>query len=160
MPAYCEVALPVPLDRTFTYAVRPDQRPGRGTRVIAPFRNEKLIGVVMSVSDTAPENFEARAIEAVLDQDSGNSSDEAPLLSEALLSLAEWIAQYYLAPVGEVLRGMLPLGAEVRRTLYYRITDLGRDVLADSIDGSDGPPSLLQNGGARGRESRKAGKLS
>ena len=41
------------------------------------------------------------------------------------------MAQYYLAPLGEVLRGMLPLMAEVRRTVYYRITDLGRDVLAE-----------------------------
>ncbi len=61
--------------------------------------------------------------------------DDEPILSEHLLELAEWIAQYYLAPLGEVLRGMLPLMAEVRRTVYYQITDLGRDVYARSIDG-------------------------
>ncbi len=64
--------------------------------------------------------------------------DEEPLLSDHLLALAEWMAQYYLAPLGEVLRGMLPLMAEVRRTVYYRITDLGRDVLAGSLDGDSG----------------------
>ena len=127
MPAFCEVALPVPLDRTFTYAVRAGQQPQRGARVIAPFRNEKLIGVVAGLSDIAPTDFEAKPIEAVL--------DDEPLLSEHLLALAEWIAQYYLAPLGEVLRGMLPLMAEVRRTVYYRITDLGRDVLAATLDG-------------------------
>ena len=37
MPPYCEVALPVPLDRTFTYAVKQDQFPQRGARVIVPF---------------------------------------------------------------------------------------------------------------------------
>src|SRR5580658_6795438 len=132
MPAYCEVALPVPLDRTFTYAVQDGQHPRRGARVIAPFRNEKLIGVVTGLSDAAPSDFETRSIEAVL--------DDAPLLSDHLLALAEWIAEYYLAPLGEVLRGMLPLTAEVRRTVYYRITDLGRDVLAGSLDG-DGPNS-------------------
>jgi len=46
MPVCCEVALPVPLDRTFTYAVREGQAPLRGARVIAPFRNQNLIGVV------------------------------------------------------------------------------------------------------------------
>jgi primosomal protein N' (replication factor Y) len=127
MPAYCEVALPVPLDRVFTYAVREGQTPLRGARVIAPFRNEKLIGVVTGLSDKAPAGFEARYLEAVL--------DDEPLLSETLLKLGEWMAQYYLAPLGEVLRGMLPLMAEVRRTVYYRITDLGRDVLADSVEG-------------------------
>jgi primosomal protein N' (replication factor Y) len=126
MPAFCEVALPVPLDRTFTYKVREGQQPQRGSRVIAPFRNEKLIGVVAGLSDIAPTDFEAKPIEAVL--------DEEPLLSEHLLTLADWIAQYYLAPLGEVLRGMLPLMAEVRRTIYYRITDLGRDVLAATAD--------------------------
>src|SRR4051794_27817966 len=128
MPAYCEVALPVPLDRTFTYAMRDGQRPQRGTRVIAPFRQEKLIGIVTALTAVAPADFEVRYLEAVLDEDE-------PLLSEHLLSLGEWIAQYYLAPLGEVLRGMLPLMAEVRRVVYYRITDLGRDVLARSLDG-------------------------
>jgi primosomal protein N' (replication factor Y) len=127
MPAYCEVALPVPLDKPFTYAVREGQRPRRGARVIAPFRNEKLIGVVTGLSDVAPADFEVRYLEAVL--------DEEPLLSDSLLELAEWMAQYYLAPLGEVLRGMLPLMAEVRRTVYYRIADRGRDALAGSLDG-------------------------
>src|SRR5271166_6414388 len=127
MPAFCEVALPVPLDRTFTYEVREDQLPRRGARVVAPFRNEKLIGVVTAIDVEAPADLEIRFLEAVL--------DDEPLLSDNLLALAEWMAQYYLAPLGEVLRGMLPLMAEVRRTVYYRITDLGRDVLAGSMDG-------------------------
>jgi len=127
MPAFCEVALPVPLDRTFTYAVRDAWQPARGARVIVPFRNEKLIGVVTVADSVAPVDFEAKFLDAVL--------DEEPLLSDHLLSLAEWIAQYYLAPLGEVLRGMLPLMAEVRRTVLYRITDLGRDILARSLDG-------------------------
>ena len=108
MPAYCEVALPVPLDRTYTYAVREGQAPQRGARVIAPFRNEKLIGVVTALNAKAPAEVEVRFLEAVL--------DDEPLLSDRLLALAEWMAQYYLAPLGEVLRGMLPLMAEVRRT--------------------------------------------
>ncbi|HET7105134.1 MAG TPA: primosomal protein N' [Terracidiphilus sp.] len=136
--------MPVPLDRTFTYAAGEEQRPQRGARVIVPFRNEKLIGVVTGVSREPPADFEARAIDAVL--------DEEPLLNEHLLTLAEWIAQYYLAPLGEVLRGMLPLMAEVRRTIHYRITDLGRDLLASSHDGDSRVP--------RRTGSRQAGKLS
>jgi primosomal protein N' (replication factor Y) (superfamily II helicase) len=130
MPGYCEVALPVPLDRTFTYAVRTGEVPLRGARVIVPFRNEKLIGVVTGTDAQAPPEREVRFLEVVL--------DEEPLLSEPLLRLAEWIAEYYLAPLGEVLRAMLPLMAEVRRAVYYRITELGRDVLADAVDGDEG----------------------
>jgi primosomal protein N' (replication factor Y) (superfamily II helicase) len=134
MPDYCEVALPVPIDRTFTYSVRDGNAPMRGSRVIAPFRNEKLIGIVLSAGGTAPADYEVRPLEAVLDED-------VPLLGEDLLALAEWMANYYLAPIGEVLRGMLPLVAEVRRTVYYRITDLGRDILAKLADGE---PDLLR----------------
>ena len=104
------------------------QQPQRGARVIAPFRNEKLIGVVTAVDVAAPPaDVEVRYLEAVL--------DEEPLLSDHLLELAEWTAQYYLAPLGEVLRAMLPLTAEVQRTVYYRMTDLGRDVLAQGGGG-------------------------
>ena len=67
--------------------------------------------------------------------------------------MGEWMAQYYLAPLGEVLRGMLPLMAEVRRTVYYRITDLGRDVLAGSLEGDSvrglGQPSEEHTSGAK-----------
>ena len=129
MPTYCEVALPIPLDRTFTYAVGLGVELQRGARVIVPFRNEKLVGVVMELHRNAPTEFEAKPIETVL--------DEEPLLSDHLLELAAWMAQYYLAPVGEVLRGMLPLTAEVLRTVYYRITDAGRDALAGSFDGHE-----------------------
>ena len=67
MPAYCEVALPVPLDHTFTYGVRVGQQPQRGARVIVPFRNEKLIGVVTALDAKAPAEVEVRYLEAVLD---------------------------------------------------------------------------------------------
>ena len=143
MPAYCEVALPLPLDQTFTYAVRDGQKPVRGARVIAPFRNEKLIGVVTGLDAKALPGVELKYLEAVL--------DEEPLLSEQLMALAEWMAGYYLAPLGEVLRGMLPLSAEVRRTVYYRITDLGRDVLANRVEGAVGGEHGDPASGAKAR---------
>jgi primosomal protein N' (replication factor Y) len=156
MPAYCEVALPVPLEQAFTYAVREGQRPQRGARVIAPFGKQKLIGVVTGLDAKVPAEVEVRYLEAVL--------DEEPLLGEQLMGLAEWMAQYYLAPLGEVLRGMLPLMAEVRRTVYYRITDLGRDVLAEreeDMQASESPVSKSRPGAPGGKSgSKRRGKLS
>ncbi|MBV8115217.1 MAG: primosomal protein N' [Silvibacterium sp.] len=119
MPAFCDVALPVPLDRAFTYAIGP-AAPPVGARVLVPFRNEKMAGVVLRLHDEAPP-VEARLILNILDEES--------ILSPQLLDLAQWIAQYYIAPIGEVLRAMLPLMSEVRRQVLYRITDLGRETL-------------------------------
>jgi primosomal protein N' (replication factor Y) len=120
MPQFCDVALPVPLDRVFTYSLG-DTNPPVGARVLVPFRNEKLAGVVVRVHDEPPP-VEAKPLLAVL--------DEEPVLSPDLMELGRWIAQYYLAPIGEVLRSMLPLMSEVRRHVLYRITAVGRQALA------------------------------
>ena len=67
MTGYCEIALPVPLDRTFTYALRLGQIVQRGMRVVVPFRNEKLIGVVTAVMVDPPADVDVKSLEAVLD---------------------------------------------------------------------------------------------
>ena len=53
--------------------------------------------------------------------------DAEPVLDAELLALGRWIAAYYCAPLGEVLRAMLPLAAEIRRGKVYSLTDAGRD---------------------------------
>src|SRR5579885_3689960 len=124
MPTFCDVALPLPLDRAFTYAVNGDV-PDVGCRVLVPFRNEKMSGVVVRVHDEAPP-VEAKPLMTVLDHE--------PVIFSVLLELALWIAQYYIAPIGEVLRGMLPLMAEVRHVTLFRITDIGRQVLHEGAE--------------------------
>ena len=118
MANFCDVALPVPLDRTFTYRLEEDAPVGG--RVVVPFRGNKLIGVLTRLHDEPPP-VEAKTVETVLDRE--------PILNDELMKLGTWIAQYYLAPLGEVLRTMLPLMAEVRRHILYRITEAGRAVL-------------------------------
>ncbi len=121
MPLFCDVALPVPLDRTFTYEIG-EVVPAVGARVLVPFSGQRLMGVVVRLHDTVlPEGVEAKPVQAVL--------DEEVLLPEELMRLAGWIAQYYVAPLGEVLRGMMPLSAEVKRQWVYRIAEPGRKVL-------------------------------
>lgn len=119
MPAFCDVALPVPLDRAFTYSIE-DATPAVGARVLVPFRNEKLAGVVLRVHDDPPQ-VETKPVLNILDEES--------ILSPQLLELAQWIALYYVAPIGEVLRAMMPLMSEVRKQVSFRITDHGREAL-------------------------------
>src|ERR1700735_5043994 len=120
MALFCDVALPVPLDQTFTYGVN-GVVPVVGARVLVPFSVQRLMGVVLKVHENAPEGVEVKPVQQVL--------DDAALLPDELMKLAGWIAQYYVAPLGEVLRGMLPLSAEVKRHVAYRIAEAGRKVL-------------------------------
>ena len=122
MPAFCDVAVPVPLDMLFTYRVG-EQVPVVGGRVLVPFRNERHSGIVTALHDRAP-SMEAKTVLQVL--------DDGPVLDEALMKLGQWIAQYYLAPIGEVLRTMVPLAAEIKKAKVYYITDLGHEALHSS----------------------------
>jgi primosomal protein N' (replication factor Y) len=118
---YCDVALPVPLDRVFTYELG-SLAAVVGARVLVPFGGQMLQGVAVRVHDVAPgEDVAVKRVQAVL--------DDVALLSDELMELGRWIAAYYCAPLGEVLRGMMPLMAEVRRQWVYRIGEQGRKVL-------------------------------
>ena len=120
MPDFCDVALPVPLDTAFTYRVPEGMQPVTGGRVLVPFRQQRMSGVVIALHDRAPK-VAAKNILSVL--------DAAPVLDAQLLQLGKWIADYYLAPPGEVFRTMLPLAAEFKRAVAYRLTDEGQMAL-------------------------------
>ena len=130
MPLFCDVALAVPLDMVFTYAIPPGMEPVVGGRVLVPFRQQRMSGIVVELHDRLPQVKTKKVIEAL---------DLAPVLNEHLLKLGKWIADYYLAPVGEVFRTMLPLAAEFKRAVTYRITDEGR--MALHLAGMSGSPA-------------------
>ncbi len=120
MPEYCDVAVPVPLDMVFTYRVPGEAAPVVGGRVLVPFRQQRLTGVVVELHDRKP-SVKIRPILSVL--------DVSPVLDDQLLRLGRWIADYYLAPLGEVFRTMLPLNAEFKRAIAYRVTPEGQTAL-------------------------------
>jgi len=126
---YCDVALPVPLDRAFTYELG-GLEPEVGARVVVPFAGQRLVGVVVKLHDVPPkpevegQEIQVKRVQQVL--------DDAALLPDELMELGKWIAGYYCAPLGEVLRGMMPLTAEVRRQWVYKIGEQGRKVLNDA----------------------------
>jgi primosomal protein N' (replication factor Y) len=124
MPTFCDVALPVPLETTFTYRLN-DLQPVVGGRVLVPFREQRLPGVVTALHDRPPK-VPAKNVLHVL--------DSAPVLGPELMRLGQWIAEYYVAPLGEVFRSMLPLGAEVKRARGYRITETGLEALHRSAE--------------------------
>jgi len=102
--AFAEVALPLPLRRTFTYRIPESLAPRAtpGVQVQVPFRGRSARGVLLEVAEHSPRG-EVRDLGAV--------APDAPLTAH-LLELARWIAEYYVAPIGEVLATMLPGGLE------------------------------------------------
>jgi len=121
MFTYCDVAVPVPLDQVFTYRLPDGIRVAAGNRVLVPFRQQRLVGIVTDVHDRVPKVI-AKTILQTLD-------DDTPALTAELLRMGKWIGEYYLAPIGEVFRSMLPLSAEFRRAVVYRITNDGHMAL-------------------------------
>src|SRR5271169_5338424 len=117
---YCNVALPVPLRRTFTYAVPEALREQvlPATRVLVPFRKKSVVGVVVELVEKAPEGTKIRDVSKVL--------DILPALTPKLIELGHWIAGYYLAPIGEVFRAMLPPVTELKSQRQIILTDAGR----------------------------------
>src|SRR6266567_3300926 len=120
MPEFCDIAVPVPLDMVFTYGVAANAAPVLGGRVLVPFRQRRMTGIVVELHDRKP-SVATKNILAVL--------DTAPVVDEQLLHLGRWIADYYLAPLGEVFRTMLPLNAEFKRSIGYRLTEAGQMAL-------------------------------
>jgi len=120
MPEFCDVALPVPLDMVFTYRVAAEAAAIVGGRVLVPFRQKRMIGIVVERHDRRP-TVATRSLLSVL--------DPTPVLDQQLLQLGRWISNYYLAPIGEVFRTMLPLSAEFKRSIAYRISDDGLKAL-------------------------------
>ena len=129
-PPFCNVALPVPLRTTFTYAI-PEALQGTvqaGSRVLVPFRKKSMVGVVVEMAESAPQGTKIREISRVL--------DFVPTLTPKLIELAHWIAGYYLAPVGEVFRAMLPPVTELKSQRQIILTDAGREA-AESLSGGE-----------------------
>ena len=124
-----EVALPLPIFRTFTYRVD-GPRPPVGARVLVPFRREERIGWVVGPGETGS----IRGLKSVLDV-----LDDTPTVSADVLALCRWMAEYYVAPLGIAIRAALPAV----------LSDVSRDyVSAVGPAGSSASPASAGTGAA------------
>ena len=121
LPAVVEVAVPVPLHQTFDYRLPEALRPLAlvGARVLVPFGNRAATGFIVGLRD-AP-SLDAPALKDVLEL-----LDDTPAIGEELLALCRFVSDYYLAPLGEVLRAAVPAGIERGIDKRVTLTDEGR----------------------------------
>ena len=103
---FVDVILPVPLDGFFTYSVPSSvsEQVEVGKRVLVPFgRNKTYVGIIAKThKGPLPTGFQIKDILQVL--------DASPILLDSQLSLWQWIADYYMSPIGEVYKAALPSG--------------------------------------------------
>ncbi|MFV1449469.1 primosomal protein N' [Maribacter sp. HS] len=100
---FVNVILPIPLERSFTYAISDEEalvlQPGM--RVAVPFGKSKIYtAIINSVHQNPPEAYEAKEIHEIL--------DDYPIVTPVQLKHWEWIASYYMCTLGEVVRSALP----------------------------------------------------
>jgi primosomal protein N' (replication factor Y) len=120
---FIEVAVPLPLDKPFTYRVPPGQeaRARVGVRALVPFGRQKLTGLVTAVADeSALVGHAAKDVLSFL--------DDEPYITERHLDFLSRAARECLAPLGEMLRTALPRGlarhdapAAPRTETFYRL---------------------------------------
>lgn len=119
---FIDVSLPVPLARAFTYSLPETlrHRAKPGCRIVVPFGSRKMTGVILKAHNHVPEVETREALRLL---------DEEPVFDAKLLDLGRWVAEYYCAPLGDVLRAMAPLTGEVRKSKVWTLTDRGHEVV-------------------------------
>ena len=119
-----DVILPLPLDGLFTYSV-PSSLEGQvkeGCRILVPFgRNKQHVGIIARLHNNPPEGYEIKDLLQLM--------DTQPILQPEQYQLWQWIADYYMAPIGEVYKAALPAGLKAedgykpKTETYIRLTE-------------------------------------
>jgi len=125
MKEIVEVAIGLPLSKTFHYRIpeKMKEHLDAGMRILVPFKGRKVIGFTIDLLDHAPEGLEEklREVEDLL--------DEAPLIDPQMLRLYRWISDYYLYPLGEVIKTGLPPGLHLKSEWFLSLTSKGTEWL-------------------------------
>ena len=127
LPQYAEVAVPLRVTQTFTYrlplALREDAR--LGSRLLVPFGRKRLTGYIVALLEKLDPAADLTDAEI---KDAEELLDAEPLLTPEVLEITRWVADYYAAPWGEVLKAALPAGLNATVEQILSITSEGRDV--------------------------------
>jgi primosomal protein N' (replication factor Y) (superfamily II helicase) len=129
VPLYAQVAFPVHLSKTFTYRLPQSiQQVARvGARVVARLGTKPSTGYIVALlphlrSGTSLIESEIKEVQELLDVD--------PPLTAQVLEITRWVADYYAAPWGEVMRAALPAGINATVEQAVAITAVGREALS------------------------------
>ena len=121
---YVAIAVPVPGVDLLTYSVPDGWRvPAVGARALVPVGARTLTGIVIGRAPLPPAGVRVKGLVDVL--------DDTAFLPPDVVKLALWVAQYYVSSPGEAVATAMPPGAEVESSRRVRLTDKGRQALAE-----------------------------
>jgi primosomal protein N' (replication factor Y) len=142
-PQYAQVAVPVHLRKLFTYRLPTSMRAAAriGSRVMVQLGPKPTAGYIVDLlprlrTGTSLVESEIKDVQELLDVE--------PPLTPEVLELTRWVADYYSAPWGEVLRAALPAGINTSVEQTISITDKGRELLTSQTSGELGGPVRLR----------------
>jgi primosomal protein N' (replication factor Y) len=146
--SYIEVAVALPVYKTFTYSVPEALLPfiSAGKRVLVPFGRRRVTGYILG---TARPDIDAGEIKHVLDV-----LDEYPLFPQSMIPFFRWVSDYYKHPLGDAIKNGLPGGLTLYDYASIVITEEGKRALAKSraTFAEINVLKLLQSGAAPLRE--------
>lgn len=136
MYKYANIAFATAVRKEFTYRVNAETESEIqvGMRVWVPFREYNAIGVVVALHNNKPD-FEVKSIKKVL--------DEKPILNQEMLSLIDWVHQFYYCSRGEVIQAALPAGLNFISNKYVRVAqnaeinklqEVEKELIAEILD--------------------------
>ncbi|MDT5123084.1 MAG: hypothetical protein QOC96_2566 [Acidobacteriota bacterium] len=121
--------MPLRVNRTFTYrlplALQGDAR--LGSRLLVPFGRKRITGYIVALLNALDPAADLTDADI---KDAEELLDAEPLLTPEILEITRWVAEYYAAPWGEVLKAALPAGLNATVEQVLTITTEGRDELA------------------------------
>lgn len=121
-PAIARVVVGLPLTTVFSYKIPEKLIPQiqKGMRVLVPFGPRKITGYVVETTNEVEFEYKDKLKEII------KVLDKVPIINEKLLCLTGWIAEYYLAPWGEVIKAALPAGLERVKPKYEKYLSLNK----------------------------------
>ena len=154
LPEFVEVALPLPLRQVFTYRlpVGLQENIQLGARLLVPFGKRQLTGYAVALHQKISPEL---GIEEATIKDALELLDSEPLLTEEIIKLTQWTADYYATSWGEMLKASLPAGINAAVEQVYSITAKGRDELLKITSANSAKAKILQFLGGTGEISSR-----
>jgi primosomal protein N' (replication factor Y) len=144
-PQYAEVAVPVHVSSTFIYRLPVSKRQvaQTGSRIVVPLGRKFVTGYIVALLEDLPAGT---SLQESAIKDAKDVLDVIPLVTPELLQLTRWVADYYLAPWGEVIKAALPPGISPTIDQFLSLTEKGRAEVGkwSSEDALNNKQRLLQ----------------